>query len=461
MINKIFKTTVLLGLLSFALNPVLAYSNAEQAEILGKAELASFDLPERNGLTGGLAARSRSLEVLSDYISGDDGCKAIVALFNRDLLPEASLGGELGENHDACGPNRFFAETIFCPAQINEDSAFFLYDPSEMQYSFGGVIAAGETVEALVKRVDGFVACMRQNGRVIFVAESGLNQLKAEPIKIEAKKDVYTGSYRYRKMMVGKALIHMAEVDLSVHPFSTTVSPYYNAVKPGSERTLYVDELARRAGAKIAINGTFFNMKSTSELYGWPVGSFFADDQLVYSFESPSLNALNRSYVAFTDAGKIVIGETTMPGSKIQQLNQNGQFDAAKFGNSRIRAFGGGFGWLVKDGNAQAWKEYAGKQFDPSFYSRTSRRARSLLGVDATGKHLFFLAEEEGSASPSPMSHPELAEYIVATTNYKNVVFLDGGGSTQMVINGKNVSNPLNSGGYYRKNSTALLLMPR
>ncbi|MFZ5391519.1 MAG: DNA polymerase III subunit alpha, partial [Patescibacteria group bacterium] len=42
--------------------------------------------------------------------------------------------------------------------------------------------------------------------------------------------------------------------------------------------------------------------------------------------------------------------------------------------------------------------------------SRTSRRARSLVGVDAGGRHIFMLAQEEGSSSPTPMSHPELAE---------------------------------------------------
>jgi len=180
---------------------------------------------------------------------------------------------------------------------------------------------------------------------------------------------------------------------------------------------------------------------------------------LLNILQSPSLNALNRSYLAFTNGSRLIVGETTQKGTDILRQNQAGSFDAAKFGSERIVAFGGGFGWLVKNGDPQAWKAYAGKQFDPSFYSRTSRRARSLVGIDASGRHVFFLAQEEGTPSPTPMSHPELAEYIAANTTYKDVVFLDGGGSTQLVIDGRNVSNPSN-GGSYRKNSSAMLLMP-
>ncbi|HAE37444.1 MAG TPA: hypothetical protein DCG57_02260, partial [Candidatus Riflebacteria bacterium] len=403
-------------------------------------------------------ARSRNLPVLAQYLSGGDDYALIMALAEKGL-PDAELSQQLQEGHEACGPARFFAGMVFEEAQIIERTPFYLYDPRAQLYSLGGIAEENEILEALARRSDGFLACMRNDGRVIFVPEKQiqLNPRQKAPLKTDQKS--FNGTYRYRKLSVNGALMHLAEANLKAHSFSTTVSPYYNLINPGKERTLFVDELARRASAKVAINGTFFNMDSGSDLYGWPVGSFFAADRLVHSLESPSLNALNRSYLAFTDAGRLIVGETTQKGTDILRQNQAGSFDTAKFGNQRIVAFGGGFGWLVKNGDPQAWKAYAGKQFDPSFYSRTSRRARSLVGIDASGRQIFFLAQEEGSGSPQPMSHPELAEYIAANTAYKDVVFLDGGGSTQLVIDGRSVSNPSN-GGAYRKNSSALLLMP-
>ncbi len=435
-----------------------AYTGHEEARILESAGCEKLELPETIGITGGLAAMSRNLAALAQYFSGGDDHAAIMRIADNGL-PDAALSQDLREGHEACGPNRFFDSMLFEAAQLTERAAFYLYNPQDGLFSLGGVIEAGEIVEALVRRNDDFLACMRNDGRVVFVAEGLVRLIPCKETLPEFNQEAYTGPYRYRRLLVKGALMHVVEADLRVHNFSTTVSPYYSQINPGSERTLFVDELARRARAKAAINGTFFNMDSGSELYGWPVGSFFAAGRLVHSLESPSLNALNRSYLAFTSGGRLIVGETTQKGSDILRQNQAGSFDPAKFGSERIVAFGGGFGWLVKDGDPQAWKAYAGKQFDPSFYSRTSRRARSLVGIDASGRHVFFLAQEEGSPSPTPMSHPELAEYIAANTTYKNVVFLDGGGSTQLVIDGRNVSNPSN-GGSYRRNSSALLLMP-
>jgi len=455
---KAFVAITLCAFLLAACPAVQAYTGHEETRILESAGCEKFTLPETLGITGGLAARSRNLPALAQYLCGGDDYAALMRLAEKGL-PDAALSHDLREGHEACGPNRFFDSMLFENAQISERTPFYLYDPQNGLFSLGGVIEAGEVLEALVRRNDGFLACMREDGRVVFVTEGFVRLIPRKDALPEINQESYTGPYRYRRLLVKGALMHIVEADLRVHNFSTTVSPYYNQINPGSERTLFVDELARRARAKAAINGTFFNMDSGSDLYGWPVGSFFAAGRLVHSLESPSLNALNRSYLAFTNGSRLIVGETTQKGTDILRQNQAGSFDAAKFGSERIVAFGGGFGWLVKNGDPQAWKAYAGKQFDPSFYSRTSRRARSLVGIDASGRHVFFLAQEEGTPSPTPMSHPELAEYIAANTTYKDVVFLDGGGSTQLVIDGRNVSNPSN-GGSYRKNSSAMLLMP-
>jgi len=435
-----------------------AYTSEEQRTILREAGKEHLDLPETLGITGGLTARSRNLQALAHYFGSGNAYKEIMRLAEHGL-PDSELSRRLHEDHYACGPDRYFDDMVLESAQTVDQTPFFVYEPESGLFSIGGVINVHEELEALVRRKDGFLVCMRADRRVAFMDEKSVRYFPQKDAIQEINQDAFSGSYRYRRLMANGALIHMVEADLKKHGFSTTVSPYYNMIKPGNERTLFVDELARRAKAKAAINGTFFNMDSGSDLYGWPVGSFFAATNLIYSLESPSLNAMNRSYLAFTSNHRLIVGETTQKGTDILRLHETGSFDAAKFGSERIVAFGGGFGWLVKNGDPNAWKAYAGKQFDPSFYSRTSRRARSLVGVDATGRYVFFLAQEEGKSSPTPMSHPELAEYIAANTIYKDVVFLDGGGSTQMVIDGKNVSNPSN-GGFYRKNSSALLLMP-
>jgi hypothetical protein len=443
-----------------------AYTPEEAHSLLARAGVATFDRPETIGVTGGLAARARHLQVLATYLAGDDAFAAIIRLATAGHLPDATLGHALREDHDACGPTRFHRELVFLPGRVGRMHPFFLYDPRTAEYVLGGVLPAGSDLEVLVHRTDGSSACMREDGRIVFLPTEVLVLGSPVPCAFPADKELLeteplnTEPYRYRRFMVANGLIHLVEADLARVPFSVVVSPFYDALRPGPERALFVDELARRGGARVAINGTFFNMQPSHQLYGLPVGSFLAGGEVVHSLESPSLNALNRCYAAFTDRGRLVIGETTVPGGEIRRANLAGTFDPARLGTDRIVSFGGGFGWLVKDRDPEGWKPYAGKQFDPSFYSRTSRRARSLLGVDAAGRRVFFLAQEEGSASPAPLSLPELAEYLVAKTAYRDVVFLDGGGSTQLVVEGRTVSNPAN-GGAYRKNSSALLLMPR
>lgn len=440
--------------------PVSAFTAEEEASILAASGRSDFELPERNGMTGGLAARSRSLSVLMNYFQAGDDYAALSGLSRERRLPEAALARRLREADGACGPMRLFGKTLFRDARIARECPFYLYDPGAMEYSLGGILPAGTRLEALVRRTDGTVAGMREDGTMIFVEERFLTISAPRPPKVfPTLPEVPKTPFQYRKIMEGQALLYIVEADLDQVPLSAPVSPYYDALMPGPERTMLVEQLARRAGGKVAINASFFNMDSGSDIYGFPVGSFINGGRLNYSLNSPQLLAKNRSYAAFTDRGRLLFGESTLSGEEILRRNQEGSFDASIFGSEKIRSFSSGYGWLVRNRDPQAWQAYAGKQFDPSFYSRNSRRARSLLAVDAGRRRVLFLAEEEGAASPKPMSMPELAEYLVARTAYTDILFLDGGGSTQLVIDGKTVTNPMN-GGSYRKVSSALVLHP-
>lgn len=453
-------STFLLVFCLFVALPAQAFTIAEEESILAVRGLPGFEFPERHGITGGLAARSRSLQALMAHFEAGNGYASLLALSRTAPLSEAAQARGMHEADEACGPDRFFAETLFRDAWTNDHCPFFLYDPACGNYSLGGILPAGSRLEALIRRTDGTIAAMRENGTVAFVEERFLTFSAARPAPpVPPLPQASRVSYEYRKYMEGQALLYTVEADLGRVPISAPVSPFYDALRPGPERTLLVEQFARLAGGRVAINASFFNMDPLSEMYGFPVGSFINAGHLNYSLEAPQLLAKNRSYAAFTDGGRLLFGETVLSGMEIQRRNQDATFDPDLFSGERIRSFSSGYGWLVRNRNPQAWQAYAGKQFDPSFYSRNSRRARSLLAIDAGRRRVLFLVQEEGSASPVPMSLPELAEHLVARTVFTDVLFLDGGGSTQLVVDGKTVTNPMN-GGAFRKVSSALVLHP-
>jgi len=318
--------------------------------------------------------------------------------------------------------------------------------------------------EVLVRREDGVLVLMLADGRVVFLPEHSVRVSREDaPARAPQIESVIASEtregYGYSALHVGQALVHVVHVDLDRLPMSVAVSPFYNLLAPGAERTQPVDGMARKAGAKVAINGTFFDDQPAHPQYGFPIGSMMIGGRVAWNLTVPELLRFERCYAAYTDDGRLVFGHTGLSGDQIRAQNLAQQFDPQRIGSSRILGLGTGFGWLIRDMKADAWKAYAGKQFDASFYSKNSRRARSLLGVDRTGHQAYLIAEEEGANSPVPMSMPELAEWIETRAKIQDMVFLDGGGSTQLVLEGKNVSAPAD--GSYRRNSTAVLFVPR
>lgn len=443
--------------------PARAYTPSEEQSIRRAAgSVEGIEAASAALAPGVLSSTSRTLLPLLRAAETDEVKNGLAWLAQRRLLPDAGASRLLREGHEACGPYRHINRAIFKKGVVSQPAPFYLYRPETGDYLLGGMLAPGTVLEALVRREDAVLAATTHDGRVLFLAEKALRLTPGPMARVptglaltEKRGDAYT----YHAIRVGQALVHLVRVDLARLGMGVVVTPYFNALAPGADRTLPVDAMARKAGARVAINGTFFIDRSSHPQYGFPIGSFMIGGQLAWNLSSAQLLRFERCYAAFTDAGRLVIGHTPLSGVEIRQKNLQSAFDPAKLHGDRILALGTGFGWLAKDGNPEAWRTFAGKQFDASYYSVNSRRARSLLGISADGRQAFVVAEEEGALSPVPMSMPELSEWVVNQTRARDLVFLDGGGSTQLVIEGKNVTSAFDGG--YRKNSTAVVFSAR
>lgn len=453
----------MLVLLAALVCPARAFSPEEEREIRTFAQgLEGIESADAVLAPGVLSAVARTLPPLLRACEAPEVSRGLVWLLEHKLLAEARLSYQLKEGDEACGPYRHVTRTLFRPGTVTVTTPFFLFRPDTGEYSLGGLLIGGTALDVLVRRDDAVFGAMLPDGRVVFVPERAVRLGVAPtpgPQPVRVLREETRDAYSYSALQVGQSRVHVVRIDLPKLPMSMAVSPYYNAIQHGPERTQPVDGMAKKYGARVAINGTFFVDKSTHPNYGYPIGSFMIGGRVAWNLSNVQLLRFERCYSAFTDDGRLVLGHTALAGEQIRAANLAHQFDPQRIGQARILSLGTGFGWLIRDKKADAWKTYAGKQFDASYYSVHSHRARSLLGVDASGRQAYLVALEEGPASVRPMSMPELAEWIAARAKIQDMVFLDGGGSTQLVIEGKNVSAP--SDGSYRKNSSAVLFVPR
>jgi hypothetical protein len=107
-----------------------------------------------------------------------------------------------------------------------------------------------------------------------------------------------------------------------------------------------------------------------------------------------------------------------------------------------------------------AWQRYAGTQFWYTYYSYYTKRPQTVMGVAPDGRGMVLIAQEGLPHSSRPMSLPMLSRYLKANFPVKDAVFLDGGGSTEMVLAGRPVTRQEHNGAH-RRNSTAVLVVPR
>jgi hypothetical protein len=117
----------------------------------------------------------------------------------------------------------------------------------------------------------------------------------------------------------------------------------------------------------------------------------------------------------------------------------------------------GGWPVILRDGvpmvERSATEEFTGAS------NTAVRHPRSLIGFDADSSHLYLVAIDGRSAASVGMTLAEAAEFLRGQ-GVAHALNLDGGGSTALIIDGRVVNRPSDSGGE-RTVANALLIERR
>ena len=216
--------------------------------------------------------------------------------------------------------------------------------------------------------------------------------------------DGITSGYAQMNIFDSVQSISIAHYDES----KTTTEIVYNA---GTSCTT-TSVAATEAGAKAAINGSFFN---TSSLIA---GTTFCLDGTLIATSSSS-EATNRStgMLLFKD-GKISIESYN---SALISAYYQVKFDAAIASGPL----------LVLDGVIQ---DFIDRDFN------TARHPRTMIGKTSEGEVYMVVVDGRFSGSAAGMTIPEMAK-VATYLGLKHAINLDGGGSSTLWVNGKGVMN--------------------
>lgn len=216
---------------------------------------------------------------------------------------------------------------------------------------------------------------------------------------------------------------------------------------PSLER---VDAIAARHGALAAVNAGFFLPR------GRPAGLMKFDGRLV------SPGPRTRAAVGTLPGGRVSIDSVRPTMSTL--LAWGGVWPVPWFetrhGSSPLAWLAaddviGGAGLIVKGG--RAIDDWSGEGVREDF--RTTRHPRTLAGVDAGGRVWLIAIDGRRPGHSLGASFAALAR-LAAHLGLADVVNLDGGGSTTMVVRGRIVNRPSDLRGP-RPVSDALVVLPR
>lgn len=263
---------------------------------------------------------------------------------------------------------------------------------------------------------------------------------------------------RYQWRVRQGARLHLVTLDLRANPnleFFPHVTGRYNQRSGGRERVRGVASLGRRTGALVAINGPFFI--PTGKHLGKPLGTLISGGELLFDMDDPYVLPMNRTYLAWTNAGRFVMGETSLTGAEILQASRAGAFAPEQLGEGEeIVSLVGGLGRLARDGDPEVWRPEVERQFGAHYYGRHTRRPQSILGLADGGRRLLILVQEGFPHSVRRFTLPELGHLLVHL-GARQVAFTDGGGSTDLFLAGREVVRTEN-GGERRPNSCVLVV---
>ncbi|WP_415803688.1 phosphodiester glycosidase family protein [Marinicrinis lubricantis] len=169
--------------------------------------------------------------------------------------------------------------------------------------------------------------------------------------------------------------------------------------------------MAERSKAAVAVNGTFFNAYSTTDVK-IPYGYIVKSGKVIYKASGDQ-----RAVFVYTNTGDALIadGET-----ELKKLLDKGLVESALQAGPR----------LVRNGKVDTNPTAEGFK-DPKVL--TNRAARSAVGITAEGKLLI--------ATASSATIKELAEVMVKLGAIE-AMNLDGGASSGLYANGKYITTP-------------------
>lgn len=454
-------TLLLAGLLLlFTSTGAQAYTHAEVLRLQAAAFEAARARPARELpilqalrdvlVSEVLEKKAHRVDELSRLVEQPRTLAALRLLADEGLLPDADVGEDrLYREEDLLPgeppPATLREKPLFLEGVVGEPIPYYVHVPEANYTILGGVLRRGSHVEARhtvgiaharVFRAGGGAPVVVSRLQLETLISDGFDPVQA-PEQVEERR---VRGLVLRTATHGGARLRILRVPLSKWQVKPHVAPLFDEAIRQGEGVFDLAHLARRRRARAAVNGTFFIVAKNKPWNGKPLGPVILDGRLHWDYREPRVLAMRRAFVALLDDGTALIDETARSGEQILSSHRRHAFLRHRLKDRRIVHLLGGLGRLVREGDASSWREVAGRQFRFSYYSSYTRRPQTVLGVTPDGKTLYLVAQEGRPHSQSPMSLPELARYVRVNLGVWDAVFLDGGGSTGMVVGGRLVT---------------------
>jgi len=263
-----------------------------------------------------------------------------------------------------------FDEPIIRFGKLLRDAPFFVRLPGEEVYILGGIALEGTQVEMTYQRPDGFVNVVLPNISRAFIRRSNL--IESTPSATGYSQDpddvlVHTkGPFASYQAHHRGSILSVIKVKLD-EDFQHTVVPgvirRFDLRNLQEEPSQYVHDLARRMGALGAVNGTFFVMMPGTKDDTKPLAPIIIDGRIAWSYREERVLKMGRCYLAITDHNRAFIGETELTAEQIMEAHALRQFATKQLGGERLKHLIGGFGWLVRNGDAEGYRHGVRRQF--------------------------------------------------------------------------------------------------
>ena len=213
-------------------------------------------------------------------------------------------------------------------------------------------------------------------------------------------------------------------VMLEIDPTFWKISPLIS--KNSTKDLLTLSQLSKQHGAKASINGGFFAVTGIGR--GYPIGALKINGKLVHEAQD------TRSCLGWNDDDEAVFQFI----ANSEEINDewDDMTDIIQAGPL-----------LLDEGVPQSFPE----NFNTSLTS--VRHPRSAVGLNGNGEWVFIAVDGRNALHASGATISELTE-ILSSHGVTHALNLDGGGSTEIIINGKIFNSP--SDAHERKISYAL-----